>query len=89
MEFRSSAKFCPPRRVLRRAVSKALHRAFPARSEHEMCCLAAAVLNMSPDTVRRLLREEQDAKLAQVWPILAMGLASAGVDALSVLEGDE
>ena len=84
----ASISACIARRhqmVSRDVAARALWAAFPSRSEHELCNRAASVLGTSPDTVKRILRRETDAKLSLVWPILAMGLAAKGIDALEAI----
>lgn len=85
------AEFCVPQDRLRAFVARALWDVFPSRSEHELCLVAAPVLGKSGETIRRLLRREQDVKLADIWPILAMLAAIRGVNLLDLLfgEGDE
>lgn len=85
-----SAKFVADhRRVSREVAARALWAAFPARSEHELCTRAAAVLDTSPDTIRRILRRETDARWSLLWPILAMGLAARGIDAVEAMGAGE
>lgn len=75
--------------ISREIAARALWSAFPSRSEHELCNTAAAVLGTSPNTVRRILRKETDAKLSLIWPILAMGLAARGIDAIEAIGAGE
>lgn len=87
---RSSARTFREHRLISRDVAaRAVLTAFPSRSEHETVNRAAAVLQTSPDTIRRILRKETDAKWSLVWPILAMGLAARGIDALEAMGAGE
>lgn len=74
-------------KVSRDLAARALWSAFPSRSENELCERAALVLGASPNTIRRILRKETDAKLSLVWPILAVGLAAKGFDIAEAIEG--
>lgn len=85
----SARKFREHRLISRDVAARALLAAFPARSEHETVNRAALVLQTSPDTVRRILRKETDAKWSLLWPILAIGLASKGIDALEAIGADQ
>ena len=91
MQPRISATFFRRHQMVSRDVAAAaLWAAFrPCRSENELCERAAAVLDTSPDTIRRILRRETDAKLSLVWPILAMGLAAKGIDAIEAFGAGE
>ena len=76
------------RHVSRDVAARALWAAFPARSENELCNRAAAVLDTSPDTIRRILRKETDARWSVLWPIIAMGFAAKGINALEYIGAD-
>lgn len=85
----SARKFREHRLISREVASRALWAAFPSKSENDLCNRAASVLGVSPDTVRRILRKETDAKLSLIWPILAMGLAARGIDAIEAIGAGE
>ena len=86
----TSATFARQHRLVSREVAaRALWAAFGPGSERAVITRAASVLDTSPDTVRRILRKETDAKLSLVWPILAMGLAARGIDALEAIGAGE
>ena len=75
--------------ISRDVAARALWAAFPSRSEHELCNRAASVLDTSPNTIRRILRRETDAKLSLIWPILAMAGAGRIIDGLERIGAGE
>lgn len=82
-----NAGFLASREINARRIAADVIRAeFPARSEHEMCITAARFLKTSPDTVRRILREETDAKWSLILPLLSLHYARKGIDLLGHLE---
>lgn len=82
----SGRKYAAYRRRSRKLAADCLKAAFPSRSENELCQVAAPVLGVSENTVRRILREETDARFSLIWPLLAMGAAST---VIATLEPDQ
>lgn len=81
MDLAKSGRECRQHRLVSREfAAEMLWAAFPSNSENELCEKAARVIDTSPNTIRRILRKETDAKLSIVFPIIAMGLASRGID---------
>ena len=74
--------------VSRDVAADALWRVFPSPSEHALIQTAAPVLGTSPDTIRRILRKETDAKLSLVLPILVMDAAARGIDLIEAIGAD-
>ena len=76
------------RTISRDVAARALWRVFPSASENELVTKAASVLGASPNTVRRILRKETDAKLSLVLPILVMDAAARGIDLIEAIGAD-
>jgi len=83
--FISGRKLRQARLVSRDIAAKALRSAFPAPSDNQVCERAAAVLDTSPQTIRRILNKETDARWSLIWPVLMMALAAKGIDALDLI----
>lgn len=79
----------PDPTVARALVVRCLWAAFPSPSENALCNTAAAALDCSPETVRRLLRGRSDAKFRHVWPVLQLAVASGKVCPTEIIGGAE
>lgn len=63
----------------RRWFAALLWRAFPSRSEHDLCSKAAGVLGVSPRQVRNWLRCENDASLKYVTAVTLIAGVEIGL----------
>lgn len=82
----SGRKISEKRRASRDVAASLLENAFPADSENERCRVAAAVLGVSENTVRRILQRETDAKFSVIWPLLLLAAPSAFISQMETNE---